>query len=419
MNSKAKGDLGEDFVNRIAYHTFLKYWCYPNPLDITKDNKEICDLLIVFDEVCIIVSVKNYSFLGNYNRYFRKTVDKALRQIAGAERKLFGDRTILLKHPERYPELFPKQKIKEVFRIIVNTNTSIKFYQTSFYDDDGRAITIFDADAWQSLLLELNTIRDVIRYINERNRLLGNRPGIMLPREEHDFAESDGKQFLAEAEKLQKIYDKLALISGSEKDLIALFIVNFYQFPEKLYKASEPFLVINADGMWNRFQRSKLNGEKKEFESESYLIDHWVKDILIHVPDGEKISRALYKLDRIQRARFIKEFLTFHKEQVAKNPSPHLHRTNLTFDELDFVFVYFDTSVSEVTEEVLYGFIDKSLHHHNYLKGYACNEVVAIAFSQDMKSFGFGYLDSNNPLSAEERTEVENSFRDLGWTMKL
>lgn len=419
MNSKAKGDLGEDFVNKIAYYTFLKYWCYPNPLDITKDNKEICDLLIVFDEVCIIISVKNYSFLGNYNRYFRKTIDKALRQIAGAERKLFGDKTILLKHPDRHPELFPKEKIKQVFRIIVNTNTSIKFYQTSFYDDVGKAITIFDADAWQSLLLELNTIHDVIRYINERNRLLGNRPGIMLPREEHDFEESDGKQFLAEAEKLQKSYDKLALISGSEKDLIALFIVNVYKFPEKLYKASEPFLVINSDGMWNRFQRSKLIGEKKEFESESYLIDYWVKDILIHVPDGEKISKALYKLDRIQRARFIKEFLAFHKEQVAKNPPSHLHRTNLTFDELHFVFVYFDTSVSEVTEEVLYGFIDKSLHHHNYLKGYACNEVVAIAFSQDMKSFGFGYLDSNNPLSAEERTEVENSFRDLGWTMKL
>lgn len=59
-----KGRLGEDFVNQIAFNSFLKYWCFPNPLDIAGDNKEICDLLVVFDEICMIVSVKNYEFKG-------------------------------------------------------------------------------------------------------------------------------------------------------------------------------------------------------------------------------------------------------------------------------------------------------------------------------------------------------------------
>ena len=66
-----KGQEGEDFVNQIAFSSFLQFWCYPGPFDITGNNKEICDLLIVFDKTCIIVSVKNYSFDDNYTRYFK------------------------------------------------------------------------------------------------------------------------------------------------------------------------------------------------------------------------------------------------------------------------------------------------------------------------------------------------------------
>lgn len=197
-DSKAKGDQGEKFVNTTAYSTFLKYWCYPNPLDITKDNKEICDLLIVFNEICIIVSVKNYSFQGNYRKYFSKTIDKAIRQISGAERKLFGSREIIIKHPDRPAERFPRERIREIFRIIVNTNTNVKFYRTSFRIDGNKNVTVFDADAWHAMLVELNTISDVVSYLRERTRLIGNRLAIILPREEYDFGKQDGEQFLAE-----------------------------------------------------------------------------------------------------------------------------------------------------------------------------------------------------------------------------
>jgi hypothetical protein len=186
-DSKSKG---EAIVNHIAFTTFLKYWCYPNPLDITKDNKEICDLLIVFDDVCIIVSVKNYSFSGDYKKYFRKTVDKALRQIGGAERRLFGTRDILLKHPDRPSELFPKEKIKSILRIIVNTNTSVKYYYSSVCTDNNEYITIYDAEAWESLLTELDTISDFVQYLKEKERLFRKRPAIILPRKEYDFPQA-------------------------------------------------------------------------------------------------------------------------------------------------------------------------------------------------------------------------------------
>jgi len=113
MNSTEKVNSGEKFVNGIAFDSFMEYWCYPSPKDESGDKKEICDLLILFDSNMIIVSVKNYEFKDFYSRYFRRTVEKAVKQIYGAERKLFNnDRDIFIKHPNREIERFPKEKNK-------------------------------------------------------------------------------------------------------------------------------------------------------------------------------------------------------------------------------------------------------------------------------------------------------------------
>jgi hypothetical protein len=76
MKEHLKGKFGEDAVRMVAEKTYLKYWCYPSPQDKGGDNKEICDLLILFKDTAIIVSVKNYKFKGNYERYFRSTLEK-------------------------------------------------------------------------------------------------------------------------------------------------------------------------------------------------------------------------------------------------------------------------------------------------------------------------------------------------------
>ena len=41
MTSIEKGNIGENFVNKIAFNSFFEYWCYPNPKDEDGDKKEI------------------------------------------------------------------------------------------------------------------------------------------------------------------------------------------------------------------------------------------------------------------------------------------------------------------------------------------------------------------------------------------
>lgn len=126
--SDIKGKIGEDAVNELANNTYLKYWCYPSPKDENGDRKEICDLLIIFQKTVLIVSVKNYNFSGNYKRYFRSTINKAVSQVQGAERRLFNFGTKTIKHPTKGNFEFDPSKYKSIHRVVVNLNTLPLFY---------------------------------------------------------------------------------------------------------------------------------------------------------------------------------------------------------------------------------------------------------------------------------------------------
>ena len=149
MDSQIKGNEGEQFVNQLAFSTFFKYWCYPSPKLENGNKKEICDLLIIFKDIVIIFSVKNYEFKGNHNRYFNSTISKATKQINGAYKTLFSRGEVYIKHPDKeFQEIFPKHSLKKVFRIIVNLGENTKFYPFSSTSNNGDFITLFDKDSF-------------------------------------------------------------------------------------------------------------------------------------------------------------------------------------------------------------------------------------------------------------------------------
>src|SRR3989339_571490 len=363
-----KGQLGEDFVNKIAFNSFLKYWCFPGPLDIIQDNKEICELLIVFDSVCIIVSVKNYDFGGDYNKYFKKTIGKANRQIIGAEKKLFGDRITLLKHPERNAEEFPKETITKTYRIIVNLNTNVKYYQTS-YVYKGKQFTVMDSMAWQTSLAELNTVPDFIDYIDNRTTLFKNFPAFILPREEYDFSESDGIQLMSELDKF--IYDN--------------------------------------DG------NSKLSIAKNELEQEGYFIDQLVREMIINSENGEYLAKMFFKLNRIERSIFAKRYLEYHNNISSSKLRIKFNRTHARFGSLNIVFVYFE---DDLPKNELDDLVELSLFHFSYLHDFQCGEIGLLGVSNSFNNFIFGYMQGNVSMSKLEIEELENDFKYIDWKIK-
>ena len=121
---------GEKYLKRLCDHTFLSLWSYPGVFrdqsaSRTGHGKEVCDLLVVFEEHVIIFSDKDCEFPSTSNldndwrRWFRRAVLKATQQIWGAERWIQA-------HPDR---LFLDGSCTIPFPIALPDPSRIKFHR--------------------------------------------------------------------------------------------------------------------------------------------------------------------------------------------------------------------------------------------------------------------------------------------------
>ena len=245
-----KGKAAEDYTNYLAFKSYLRYWCYPNPIDEEGDKKEICDLLILFKNVCLIISVKNYEFGGNYDRYTRKVVEKSTKQLYGAERKLFKlNRTIKIKHPKREIEEFDSTKYEKIFRITVNMGEQFEYYSLADQKGEKGFINIFNRETFENIIQELDTIPDLVKYLESREQLLTSNHAIYL--------------------------------EGKESDMLAVFMLNKRGFPSEYYTNGE-ILELNLINAWKDYDENNSHvKDRREADEESYLIDNLVeRDIL-------------------------------------------------------------------------------------------------------------------------------------------
>ena len=94
----------EGYLRELCDRTFLSLWSYPNPFrdqaGSDQDGKELCDLLVVFDNNIIFFSDKHCDFPDSANldldwaRWYRRAIVKSARQLWGAERWI-------REHPDR------------------------------------------------------------------------------------------------------------------------------------------------------------------------------------------------------------------------------------------------------------------------------------------------------------------------------
>ncbi|RZD14008.1 MAG: hypothetical protein EVJ47_07150 [Candidatus Acidulodesulfobacterium ferriphilum] len=73
-----KGKNAEELIHELATKSFFIDWCFPNPK--LPDNKELCDLLVIFDDIAIIFQIKNLKLKnGKYNK---SEVKKNIKQLS-------------------------------------------------------------------------------------------------------------------------------------------------------------------------------------------------------------------------------------------------------------------------------------------------------------------------------------------------
>lgn len=416
MSQIEKGNAGEKFVNEIAYNSFMKYWCYPSPKDEYGDKKEICDLLIIFQEYTIILSVKNYEFKENYARYFKKTIDKAIKQIYGAERKLFkSNRDIFIKHPERKIEKFPRSQANKVHRIIINLGEGVKFYPFKKETNDNKFITLFDKEAFKTIVGELDTIPDFIEYLIKREELFADKNVVILPGEEEDFPPETVIQFLEHycQENVKPTENTSIFLSGTEHDLLAHYLENKKSFSEVLHSAKCNDLFIQLDGNWEEFIAKKQVKKKKELDRNSYFIDDLVKKEVLNNqnPLSVELAKELLSFNRFYRRIIANNFLQFH-DTYKENRGSNLARRYRDIDGKGVAFAFY---TSDMEDNVVNLLLEFTLDSFCVFTNYKSSSIIIIATTKDFKQFKFGLMKDIKPFPKEEELQIRENAKELGW----
>lgn len=409
-----KGNIGEEFVNQLAYKSYLKYWCYPGPQDEYGDRKEIVDLMILFRQTCILISVKNYAFKGKYDRYFRNTLAKATDQLYGAERKLFkSDRAIHFKHPDRETEMFTPSAFTTIHRIIVNLGEEVQYYPFNTSTKGAEFVHVFDKAAFEKIIGEMDTLPDLDDYLSKRKNLFSTKNAYVLPGEEMAFDQDTAQQFLNRDPQSNPMEIPELVFSGSEADLLASFLRNDRQFPKQMNMEGFNGAFIQLDGEWDEFINLKKVQYKKDQDTISYFIDQFVLNEVLSVESTETRDLAveMLSLNRFQRRIIAKSFFEFAQANCNKGCN-FIARRYALFANTAYLFMVVHP---ETASEFVEGLCDLAIAAHLIYDKYRPEKIVLIGTRGFMQGFFYAFLPEVKKYPTEYEAQVWEDCRKLGW----
>ena len=271
-----KGQKTEEALNSIAFKSFLRDWCYPNPKD--SRGKEICDLLVIFDKTMIIWQIKDIEFKGNVKRYMKKALDDPIKQSFGAERRLLHlEQNLSLTDANGFVDKFNPNDIEEIFRIVFSVGNN-EFSIAQVQETKGKFVHIIDGSI-ELILNELDTISDFVQYYRAKENLY-----------------KSGKDIIFE---------------GGEENLLADYLYNNKSF-DHLDKLDT---MLYSDGLWEyTMARPEFIAKQKEDEI-SYAWDKLIEEFQKKKDKNYKLlTKELSRLNRLDRRVLSQAFLSAQLE---------------------------------------------------------------------------------------------------------
>lgn len=294
-------NASERYLKVLCDRTFLSLWSYPN---IWRDQggaragrgKEVCDLLVVFENHAIIFSDKSSEFPNSGNleqdwqRWFKRTIEKASSQIWGAERwiksfpeRLFIDQDCTI----RFPVELPPSDSLQIHRIVVAHGASQacrEFFgggsgsliiDTKLVGDDhylpfdkggcpfaiGQVdpskgyIHVLDDTTLDIVLGTLDTITDFVRYFTRKEAFLQSQ-NLYMP---------------------------------GEEELLALYLMNLGSDGEHDFNLPSGYDGIAVgEGYWHDFQNSSQRRSQIEANKVSYAWDRLLERFNYYLLNGAR-----------------------------------------------------------------------------------------------------------------------------------
>lgn len=289
----------ERYLKLLCDRTFLSLWSYPG---VYRDQvsgkgtegKEVCDLLVVFENHIIIFSDKDCQFPNSarleldWNRWFKRAIQKSADQVWGAERwirkhqnRLFLDRACTSPFPIDIPDLSTamfhlivvahdnsmrcQQELGGSGSLIINS--SVK--GDAHYTDENGGVPFFVGDLNPNCtfvhILD-NTSLDIV---------LGTLDTI-----------SDFVSYLTKKEKLIK--SDTVVFAAGEEDLLAYYLKNLneedeHDFVTPAHVNEQITHLVFDEGHWEEFSQSSERQAQVLADRVSYVWDSLIEAFSNHV----------------------------------------------------------------------------------------------------------------------------------------
>lgn len=364
---RLKGLHAEEWITELAEKTFISDWCYPNPR--LPDGKELCDLLIVYDDTAIIWQIKDLK-LGDDGKYSHREVQKNLRQVIGARRQLVDLKTPLtLTNPRRGTELFDPSKIKTVHLISALVGSGED--HSSFMEEYKKhTVHVFSREFIEIALNELDTISDFCYYLDKKEHLVRTNTHLM--------------------------------VLGGEKELLGFFLLNNRSF-ERISR-SESGKVASAiidEGIWREFTSRPEVTKRDAHNHISYLWDELINIAHECGSDYEQVARELARPNRFFRRILSKAF--YDGSIRAAKEVPPLFRRLIDIDGVTYCFIFTDNTIDRESRKdalATTAFVARGIKKEN-------KKVVGIATEKgfsDGRSFDFVFIELPEWTAVNEAT---------------
>jgi len=298
----------EKYLTSLCRKTFLSLWSYSNLYrDQGQRNgigfgKEICDLLVLFDNTIIIFSDKQCAFpdSGNldrdWSRWFRRAVLESANQIWGAERwiRTFPKRIYLDKSCSiPFPLNIPDSVNLSVHRVVVAHEVSARI-QKEF---GGSGTLIIDS-----------TIRGSQHYLSsEQSPLHPFTIGNIDPHQGFIHVLDDSSleivlgtvdtiiDFISYLKKKETLLlGGMPISAAGEEELLAYYLsrVNEDREHDFLYPSGSEGLLI-SEGLFQQFQNSPGRKSQLHEDKISYYWDRLIETFAGHIAAGTDYFSSL------------------------------------------------------------------------------------------------------------------------------
>lgn len=326
----------ERYLARLAQRSFLSLWSYTNVFrdefdskSGSKEGKEVCDLIVVFDKHIILFSDKDCKYGANpdekvaWRRWYKKSVESSAKQIYGAERwiKNFPDRIFLntactIPFPIKIPDL-EDMKFHRVAVVHSIANECKRYFS------GGSGSLIYDSTISSSEHIDGNCEPFRIGQIDPTKGYVHVLDDNML---EVMMGELDTvSDFVSYLEKKEKLIESCQIIAPGEEELLANFVARIDENGEHNFvfepKADTIFM---EEGFWESYKKNPQSIRKKHADKDSYIWDSLIEALSYHVVQGtqhhtnspgisgiEPALRMMAQLGRFERRLAGKSLIDF------------------------------------------------------------------------------------------------------------